>query len=476
MGYSCKNRPVDHSESFSAYEVIQTDIRLVVHYRNADGIEISLCPLTGARANSPVRIIEASGSEGTDTIIISHNYLPGEFVLNFDRTSSADSVPVHFSQYLIVSSQDIELWINPLYGDYPDSTWFQPEEKENNTYRRFAYEAANRRKLLPKPHDSNLSSVVSDSGSSRKWIREYEKRRISYNNWIKNQIRTNRALFLSQVMEFEKYPGIEEVTRKKQVYGMSYLDEIDFSNPMIVRTSGIKRWMDGYVKGYEKKFIESEKLDSLLVVAGKAAIERGKAENSLIYGWMADYFYELYERNNNLGGIIELQSYLEDDECLTSMKRIVQQRSDRFKNIVPQSIAPDFHFINENGSHFMLSEYQTSSRFKLLLFWNTGCMNCVALTRHLYAWYQDQILEERLAVFAVNLDEMYDVVDWRKKIIEMPEWEHMIDKGGLDSEVANAYGILYTPIIILIDSKTGKIVQLPQTVDEIKSEIEQLNY
>lgn len=200
---------------------------------------------------------------------------------------------------------------------------------------------------------------------------------------------------------------------------------------------------------------------------GRKAIEKVKPENSLVYGWMVGYFYDLYEKNNNIGGIIEMQSYLEDEDCLTSMKRVVLQRSDRMKDIVPQRITPDFNFINEKGYHCMLSEYKTSSQFKLLFFWSTGCMNCVALTRHLYAWYLDQVPEDRPAVFAVNLDEVYDEASWRKKISEMPEWEHMIDKGGIDSEVANAYGVLSTPLMILIDVQTNKIVQVLETIEEM---------
>lgn len=474
LSYSCKNRSAEISDGFSVNESTQPDVRLIIHLRGADKYKVSLCPLTGARAFSPIRVLEAIGGGGTDTIVISHNYLPGEFILNFDCLTGADDKPEHYRQYLIVSVQNVELWINPLHGDDPDSTWFQPGETENNAYRRYIYEAAKRSKLLAEPHDSMLSSVRSDSGSSQKLITEYERRRISYNNWIKKQIRTNRNLFLSQVLEFEKYPMIEEVelTRKKQIPGVGYLDEIDFSNPLIIRTSGIRRWMDGYVERYEKLFNESEKYDSMLVLAGRNAIEKVKPANSLVYGWMVGYFYDLYEKNNNIGGIIELQSYLEDDECLTSMKLIVMQRSKAMKNIVPQRFAPDFHFLNEKGFHFSFSEYKTSSRFKLLLFWNTGCMNCLALSSQLYSWYKDLALEDRPAVFAVNLDELYYEIDWRKKIREMPEWEHMIDKGGMDSEVANAYGILFTPFIVLVDSQTGKIVRLPQTVDEISSEIE----
>lgn len=475
--YSCKNRSSEFSDGLTENDSVQADLRLIIHLRGADKFKITLFPLTGARALSPIRVIEEVMGGGTDTMVISKTYLPGEFNLTFDCLTGADGKPVHFNQYLIISAQSIEIWINPLYGNDPDSTWFQQGETENNAFRRFVYEAALRNKHLPEPHDSMLSSVRSDSGSLKKWIREYERRRVSYNNWINKIIRANRTLFLSEVIEFEKFPGIEKVsmTGKNQIPGVKFLNEIDFSDPVIIRTSGIYRWMDGYVKRYEKLYKESEKYDSMLVVAGKTAIERIKSENSLIYGWMVGYFYDLYEKNNNMEGIIALQSYLEDDKCLTSMKLIVLQRSEAMKNIIPDQYAPDFQFINEKGFQYMLNEYKTSSRFKLLLFWNTGCMNCLALTDQLYEWYQDLAPEHRPAVFAVNLDELYDETVWRKKISEMPGWEHMIDKGGIDSEVANAYGILYTPEIILIDSKTGRIVKLPQTIDEIGSNLSGFN-
>ncbi|MBE0675130.1 MAG: redoxin domain-containing protein, partial [Bacteroidales bacterium] len=400
--------------------------------------------MIGDRAFTPVRKLENVRGGDTDTIFISDNFLPGEFNLEIQWDGTGNDTSNYYNKrYLIASAQDIELWINPQYGDDRDSIWFQDDERENNAFDRFAIEDNDKRKELSSIYESLLELDSLDTKLRKTRFREYRKRRNTYNRWINNHIRDNRELFFSQVLEFRKIPESElEWSLSGRMHNRSntFLNEIDFSNPEIIRTAGLERWMDEYIKLSVREAISSEKRDSLLIDVGIDAIEKVKSENKIIYGWMADYFYKVYEKSGNMKGIIKLNPYLDDLECMTENKRLIHQRSATVENITPGKQAPDFHFINDKEEHFSLYEYKTNSDYKLILFWNTGCMNCIAITKLMHLWYLEQPPEERPAVFAINLDEYYEKEVWEKRISLMPEWEHMIDKGGADSEVANAYG------------------------------------
>ena len=286
------------------------------------------------------------------------------------------------------------------------------------------------------------------------------------NRWVK----ANRDLFVSQVIEVQKIPGrdfndLPSGNRAMTLPGS--LDELDLGNPLIIKTEGLKRWMDDAVKILVDEIASEGSKDTLLVEAGVASVEKVRHENPLIYGWMADYFYSVFNDMNIFKGIVSLQPYVEDPGCLTSIKLMVKQRSAAAAAITPGSIAPDFHFINAGGDQFSFMNCNDPAGFRLLLFWNTGCMKCLAITKQLYSWYLEKDPDDRPAVFAVNLDELYNVDGWKKKVHEMPEWQHMIDRGGIDSEAANAYGILTTPVLILINSNTREIVALPESLGEI---------
>ncbi len=470
ISQSCTQKSNDPAAAYLNNESYRSDIRVVIHLRGIDKCSITLCPLAGSRAFSPVRKLKDVRAGSSDTIIISHNYLPGEFLLSFNRDTCEQGNFSRYEKFIIVSDQDLELWINPLYGNDPDSTRFQPNEKENNAYQQFISESGTRRESISNTYESISGSKEYGTKSWQRKVREYESMRKSYNRYVNSQIRASRNMFVSQVLEFQKIPGKDFNTGtegKKRNAFFGSLDEISFRNPLIIKTEGLNRWMDEAMKACEDELATGESGDSSLAEAGKTLIEKVRYENPLIYGWMADYFYALFNRRNFFEGIVSLQPYIEDPGCLTSYRLMVKQRSTVAETIVPERSAPDFHFIDAGGDQFSFLDSGNQSGFKLLLFWNTGCMKCIALTRQLYSWYLGKAPEERPAVYAVNLDEVYNIDGWLKRVSEMPEWEHMIDKGGIDSEAANAYGILTTPVLILINADTREIVALPQSSEEI---------
>src|SRR4030042_4023357 len=101
---------------------------------------------------------------------------------------------------------------------------------------------------------------------------------------------------------------------------------MDFSDPLLVKTSTKKEWMDGYVNLYGEFATTVTLRDSLFTLAGKNAIEKSRKGNPLVYGWMVDYFFNGYEGFNIEKGIKMLEPYLADPNCLTTKRQEINRR------------------------------------------------------------------------------------------------------------------------------------------------------
>jgi hypothetical protein len=75
-------------------------------------------------------------------------------------------------------------------------------------------------------------------------------------------------------------------------------------------------------------------------------------------------------------------------------------------------------------------------------------------------------------IFALSLDDAgADVTLWDKVHPLLEGWKHVRVHGGINSMEANAYYILSTPMMVLVDASTNKIVAIPETVDQLEKAI-----
>jgi thioredoxin-related protein len=79
---------------------------------------------------------------------------------------------------------------------------------------------------------------------------------------------------------------------------------------------------------------------------------------------------------------------------------------------------------------------------------------------------------QKLSVLAISLDETEtEIAAWNQKVNNLKEWKHLRADKGISSKVANDYFILATPVMILIDARTKKIISLPSTFTQLKTEL-----
>ncbi|MTK52678.1 redoxin domain-containing protein [Paludibacter sp.] len=453
------------------------DVNIKIHVNSVFDTKISLLPLAGAKAYKPV-VETGNVKNGESTIIlIPKDYLPGQFVLRFDYRDKESSTPYPSEKYFFANEQSIELWVNPKAIGKPDSTYFQKGELENSLYDSFMKDNSKKREQVVLLQNFLLSYDQPHSEFFKMGTKEFEARRNSYNKWIDELTAQHSETFVSKTFGFQKVQPINwngTETERVNSFISHYFDESDFQDPLIIKTPDIKDWMNKYVNLYGAMATNVALRDSLFTLAGKMAIEKAKNGHPLVYGWMVDYFYKGYEGFNISKGMQMLQPYLEDPRCLTSKRLEIERRLQGIETIRPGAVAPDFMTTDATGKQISFLNYKTNSKYKLVLFWSADCQHCKELMQKLYPWYLQVGGKRLMEVFAISVDyTATEIKAWEEAKPKLAGWKHSKAEGGINSPEANAYFILSTPVMILVDAKTNKIVALPEKVEDLEKAIAQ---
>jgi thioredoxin-related protein len=168
-----------------------------------------------------------------------------------------------------------------------------------------------------------------------------------------------------------------------------------------------------------------------------------------------------------------LQPYLDDPNCLTSKRMEIERRIKGIETLVKGSKAPNIELNESDGNLFRLYEFKPASPFMLLFFWSADCSHCKEMERAIAPWLDQPEIKQKISVVAVSLDETEtEIKAWDQKITELKSWKHLRAEEGVRSKVANDYFILATPVMILVDAKTKRIVAMPGTLNELMDAIE----
>lgn len=107
-------------------------------------------------------------------------------------------------------------------------------------------------------------------------------------------------------------------------------------------------------------------------------------------------------------------------------------------------------------------------RVVAVVFWASWSLQCVAdapVLRGLYELYGDRGFE----ILGVNLDEQpTDVTNFAKK--NRIAWPHIFQPGGLDSPLAQQYGLISVPTIFLVD-RDGRVISNGLTINDLKAKL-----
>jgi hypothetical protein len=442
---------------------------LKIHVRGIYQTKISLLPLAGTAPSKSISEIITNGNNENAFLTVPMEWLPGEFILRFDYKEKENSAPYPSEKRMFISNQNIELWVNPMFSNSSDSTWFGKDEKENSTYVLFSKQNTERRQKLSLLQSFLVNYDDFNSNFYQQGIMEYEKRRNNYNQWLNQQIQKDKPTFVSHTYQFQyvqkvSWSGTEAM--RNQSIKEHYFDLVDFSDPVLTKTADLKEWMNAYVNLFGAIATTVPIRDSLFALAGKRAIEKSKKGSPEVYGWMVDYFYNGFESFGINKGIEMLQPYLDDPRCLTAKKTAITKRLEGIKTLIPGSVAPDFLLSDSMGNFTTFSSFHNKA-YKLVLFWSASCSHCTDLVKKLYPLFLEEG-KEQMDVFAVSVDESPgEIQSWNNAIAALHGWKHSRPDGGINSKEAKAYFILSTPFMILVDGGTNKIVALPEKAETL---------
>ena len=454
-----------------AGSIYPKDITLTIHLRGVSQSKISLLHLSQSNITSSVDIADSVHNGEITKFNIAGEILPGEFVLRFDYKTNGLSEPYPSEKRIIINDQDLELWVHPVYCNNTDSTWFQKNERENNVYSRFQKENGDRKNVLGLLQDFLLKYDDTKSKFYKSAISEYEKRRISFNKWLASQIEENKSLFVSILFGFEYVPEIDwsgSAEERRLSFRKNYFDGIDFSNPLLLKTSTLKQWMDRYVNLYGELATTIGLRDSLFTLAGKTAIEKVKTTNPQVYGWMVDYFYNGFESFNIEDGIKMLGQYINDPDCLAQKKEAIKRRLKGIETLFPGVVAPDIVITDKGVGLFRLSSYKTEKKQILLIFWSADCSHCLETISLLKQWYRNADKSRIPDIITISFDETdTEIQAWKKTVKELGDWTNLRVTEGFRSKIAGDYFIQGIPVLVLLNSNTREIIALPDTAEQL---------
>jgi hypothetical protein len=450
------------------------DVSLALKLRGVFDSKATLLAVAGNGIKEVTAVSSIRG--GTSTVLrIPKDMLPGEFVLRMDFKEKPSGISYPSEKRLIVNAENIELVVNPKFMNNPDSTYYLKGGEEDALLSRFSRENAKKKDQLNLLHNFLIGYEEIQTEVYRAAILEFEKKRTAYNSWLRGWASENKSHFVSRTFQLERVSKTDwtgsESDRVKSMLE-NYFDGIDFSDPQILKTRDLSNWMDVYVNIYGTMVRSERERDSLFTLAGRRAIEKSRDGHPLVYGWMVDYFYKGYESFNIKTGIEMLNTFLSDPRCITSRRMEIEKRLKGIDSIVPGRLAPDFYAVGTSNKKTLFSNYKTDLPFKLVLFWSADCHHCKELVKELYPWYKS-VGRKTMEVFALSMDfTELEVLRWETAKLALPGWVHSRPQGGVNSHEAQAYYILSTPVMVLVDSKTNTIVALPANIKQLKSAVE----
>ncbi len=451
-----------------------TDIKLTVHISGVHKTKISLIPLSEARRN-PLAVLVAVYDGNSADFTIQERHLPGEFLLRFEYHENENSQRPELSEKLIIlNNYNTEFFANPKQINNTELSYFKKEDVENHALLEFTKKASYNLEMLDLLQSFLLKYDDQDSEFYKMGITEFNARRTEHNDWISSLLIKNQGLFVTNMFRFYFVPQVnwegDEYERRQSLMD-NYFTGMDFTNPQLLKVSYLRNWMDSYVNQYVELASSSEMINYYFVAAGQNAIEATKNGHPDVYGWMVDYFFNGYESMDIQEGIQMLAPYIADPNCRTQKRREIERRLTGIETLTTGTDAPDFTFRDVDNKRQSFKSYKTDAPYKLVLFWSADCGHCVQMAQQVHKWYE--INQEKVEIFALSLDETEtEIPKWERLKTLLPGWVHILTEGGINSNEANAYYILSTPTMFLVDAKTNKIKATPSNLNQLIQAIE----
>lgn len=183
-------------------------------------------------------------------------------------------------------------------------------------------------------------------------------------------------------------------------------------------------------------------------------IREVKKNSPHLYAQAVDFYYLKIAASGKNQWIEKLEEFSLDPACQATFRSKINAQIERIRTLQVGKKAPDIYL-----NTFHLYTHHFNKKTVLLLFYSPSCFHCTELLVDLIPYSE----KWHLSVITIQVDD------------EMNPWtfpSHWINSKA-DDKVRKAYGVISTPSLFLIQTKSKRISAIPENLTELK-EFEQL--
>ena len=239
----------------------------------------------------------------------------------------------------------------------------------------------------------------------------------------------------------------------------TYLDHVDFGNPLLQSSDFLVERVMAYVFGMSANTNNNDyksDIDSLMATVGEG--------NTAIKTILCEMIWRRFKVMGNP----ELANYVTDNYLLeltelTNYDALKEQLIIYKNNAVGEKAANFDLAVVKNGEtvNTTLYDLNTTDQY-LVIFWSSTCGHCLEELPKIKEVISDK---KDVTVIAVGLED--EAENWQKMIGDYQNFIHVLGLGKWDNPISNAYGIESTPSLFLLD-KNKVIVKKPYDVEALK--------
>ena len=238
--------------------------------------------------------------------------------------------------------------------------------------------------------------------------------------------------------------SIEDLSTYTKNLKRSYLDSVDFGNPLLQSSDFLSDKTMGFIFGMnlENNAAYKKHIDILVNKIGE-----GQKVIEII-------LLELVWRNFKNKDNQEMADYVSDNYLLKLSKQYsydsLTEELAASKNSAIGAKAPNFDFEttkNDTTKKTSLYELEDGNQY-LIIFWSSTCGHCLDELPKVNTLLTNK---KHVKVIAIGLEE--DDETWNKAIKTYPNFTHVLGLGKWDNPISDDYGVEATPSYFLLDAE-----------------------
>ncbi|WP_204344708.1 TlpA family protein disulfide reductase [Psychroserpens algicola] len=253
--------------------------------------------------------------------------------------------------------------------------------------------------------------------------------------------------------------GFEDLSTYSKNLKRTYLEHVDFSNPLLQSSDFLVDRVLAYIFGMTANTTNDtykKDVDDLMETIGEGQIE--------IKTILFEMIWRRFKSMNNP----ELANYVTDNYLLelskkTSYDALTEQLITYKTNTIGNKATNFDLAVTKDGTTVTTTLHDLDSANQyLLIFWSSGCGHCLDELPKVKTMLADK---KDIKVIAFGLEDEPD--SWQTKITDYPDFIHVLGLGKWDNPTANAYGIESTPSYFILD-KDKHIIAKPYDLEALE--------